>query len=159
MLEFKNKKNIVTIVGAIISLIGLTAGLLYLCGIFAHHNRLKIVDELTKTGFVSKDAPGFNEFLKDFPPPNGWELKDIKGIGPISQIASGGKVTPIGPIIYLGYGKQTKSIVDFEKAIQWAKYSFHPWISWVITFVGWVVVVMGICMDNKKNTSGIKKEK
>jgi hypothetical protein len=147
----KDKIKILTIIGAIIAFVGIVISLLDLFGVFANKDRLSLIEEIRKTGVADKKTAGFDQFLKAFPPPDGWELKDIKGIGPLSLIKSGGRITPTGPIIYTGYGKQTGRIVDFDGFVEWAKHTPYPWISWGITFLGWLIVVLGIFLENKKS--------
>ena len=73
-----------------------------------------MVESIRIKGRISTNQPGFSDFLKKFPPPDNWEEKDITGIAPSTFQKSGGIVTPIGPLIYLGKGKQTRRIATFN---------------------------------------------
>ena len=135
-------------VGLVIALIGLLLGLLDLKGFFSHPDRDQMVQAILRKGQISSTQPAFSDFLKKFPPPKDWGKKDITGLAPSSFIQSGGVVTPTGPLIYVGVGKQTGRIATFNDIVEWSKESSYPWLSWIITSTGWFICAIGLILES-----------
>jgi hypothetical protein len=135
-------------IGLIIALIGLILGVLDLKGVFSHLDREHMVQLILSTGRVASSSPGFSDFIKKFPPPKGWKESDITGLAPSTLIQSGGVVTPIGPLIYVGVGKQTRRVANFDDLVEWSQESSYPWISWIVTAVGWFICGIGLVLES-----------
>ena len=134
--------------GLIIALIGLFLGLLDLIGVFSHPDRENMVQVIRSKGTVPSSNPAFSDFIKKYPPPKGWKETDITGLGPSSSIKSGGVVTPTGPLIYVGIGKQTRRVATFDDIVEWSQESSYPWISWIVTAVGWLICGIGLAIES-----------
>jgi len=70
---------------------------------------------------------------------------------------SGGVVTPVGPLIYVGQGKQkTKSIATFQELIEWSQESSYPYLSWIVTAVGWFICASGVILEMSERSDKVK---
>ena len=134
--------------GLIIALIGLFLGLLDLIGFFSHPDRENMVQTIRSKGRVPSSNPAFSDFIKKYPPPKGWKETDITGLAPSTSIKSGGVVTPTGPLIYVGIGKQTRQVATFDDIVEWSQESSYPWISWIVTAVGWLICGIGLAIES-----------
>lgn len=140
-------RKFLKVFGLIVALVGLVLGALDLSGFFAHPDREFMVELICEKGRAPSDTPAFGEFLERFPPPCDWSEADITGVAPLSFINSGGTVTPTGPVIYVGKGKQTKGIVTFHELVDWSHQSSYCWTSWVVTGVGWLICATGVVLE------------
>jgi len=141
-------KKIIKWLGLVIALLGLLFGFLNLQGYFSHPEREQMVQSILRDGKATSNQPAFSDFLKKFPPPPNWSEKDIIGISPSTLIKSGGVVTPTGPLIYVGIGKQTGPITTFYDLVKWSKESTYPWASWIITCAGWLICLIGLIIES-----------
>ncbi len=136
--------------GLVVGLLGLLAGLANLLGFFSHPNRETMVDMIRSKGEIPATAPGFPELLRAFPPPEGVRTEHIAGIGPTTHLSSGGYVTPTGPLAYFNGNEErgyTRPILTFDELEGWAASSGYPWLAWIISAAGWMVLAVGIAGD------------
>ena len=110
--------NFLKVLGLVVALGGLILGVLDLTGAFSHPDRELMIQEIRNNGKAPASTPAFRDFLRRFPPPDGWTEADITGVSPSAFTKSAGGVTPNGPLIYLGHGKQTRRIATFEDLIE-----------------------------------------
>jgi hypothetical protein len=99
-------RNYLKAVGVLIGLLGLMAGLANLFGLFAHSERLEMVRLVRTQASVPSTTPGFMDLVAAFPPPGGAGVAEIVSLGPSTHIASGGYVTPTGPLVYYNAQRQ-----------------------------------------------------
>jgi hypothetical protein len=149
-------RNYLKATGVVIGLLGLVAGFGNLLGLFAHAERLEMVRLVRTQASIPSTTSGFTALVAAFPPPEGVRIADIASMGPSTHIASGGYITPTGPLVYYNAQRQhTPPIATFDELQAWASSTPYPWVAWVFSGVGWLLTALGIVgdfMQSKRDT-------
>ena len=139
------------VIGLSIVFIGLVTGLGNLLGWFTHTERLEMVELIRTKGTIPVTTAGFTELLRAYPPPSTVNTAAIIRLGPTTALRSGGYVTPTGPLAYYDVNNhRTPPILTFDELEQWATVSSYPWLTWVISAIGFVVTAVGVANDLRR---------
>ena len=139
------------VIGLSIVFIGLVIGLGNLLGWFTHTERLEMVELIRTKGTIPVTTAGFIELLRAYPPRSPVNTIAIIRLGPTTSIRSGGYVTPTGPLAYYDVNNhRTPPILTFDELEQWATASSYPWITWVISAIGFLVTAVGVANDLRR---------
>ncbi len=139
------------VIGLSIVFIGLVAGLGDLLGWFTHSERLEMVKLIRTEGSIPVTATGFADLLHAYPPPSIVNKVAVVRLGPTTFFESGGYVTPTGPLAYFDVNNsRTLPILTFDELEKWATASSYPWLVWVISTIGFVVIAIGVANDLRR---------
>ena len=92
-----------------------------------------------RIGRVVRAVPGFEEFLKRFPPPDGLDPAKITHI--VKDVIQTEDKFPISITLrYLAAGQRSAPVAAFSDVEGWAAETRFGWISWIVAAVGWLIV-------------------
>ena len=112
--------------GLTLGFIGITVVFLNLLGYFVYEERAAFRDHIRDVpGAIARVVPGFDGFMKRFPPPDGVEADGVTHI--VKDVVQTHDQFPISITLrYLAGGERTEPETRFG------------WISWIVTAVGWL---------------------
>ncbi|KAB2891596.1 MAG: hypothetical protein F9K32_03635 [Desulfobulbaceae bacterium] len=151
----------IEIIGIAIIFIGLLIGLGDLLGWFEHPERSAMVKMIERNGEIPSSAPNFEELLSSFPPESIVDISIIVKMRPTSGFMSQLKAegldenfgeywNPVGPLVYCNdNNKCTRPIITFEELKEWSKSSIYPWLSWILSAIGFIVTLTGTILAGR----------
>lgn len=136
---FGNMKmiRIIKLLGIVVGFIGIGLNALNLAGFFVDREKHAFAElVMSSVQPVPRTAPGFDVFLRDFPPPSGVVPEQVTHIGdkmlrwdtsPAESLA----------VVYMVNGDRTSAVARLDEVREWGNATIYGRVSLVVIIVGW----------------------
>lgn len=139
--------------GLALGFLGIAVAFLDLLGFFVYAERISLRDRIRNVpGGVARAVPGFEEFIKRFPPPDGVNQETITHI--VKDVLQTHDQFPISITLrYLAAGERSAPVAAFFDVEKWATETRFGWISWIVAAVGWLIVASTELLQHRRHRS------
>lgn len=95
---------------------------------------------------VSRTTPGFDVFLRDFPPPAGVPREQVTHIGDKMSRWDTSPAENLA-VVYVANGNRTSAVARLDEVRDWGNATVYGWVSLVVIVAGWLASAAAICIE------------
>jgi hypothetical protein len=129
----------IKLLGVAVGFFGILMNLLDLRGCFVEPEKRTFGELVMNTDeLVPRTTPGFELFLRDFPPPSGVASVDVTHIGDKALRWDTSPAESLA-VVYVANGIRSSPVARLDQVRDWANATIYGWLSWLITVVGWLL--------------------
>lgn len=135
-------KAILKLLGVVIGFLGIAAAFADLLGYFSDVEKTAFAELVMNTkDDIPQSTPGFEKFLRSFPPPDGIDPATVSHIA--DRHLRIGSESDVGwTVAYVASDKRTRPVARFDQVRDWAHSSYYSWLSWMFAALGWLIVAV-----------------
>lgn len=151
----KKLETLLTVVGLIVLAAGVVLGYADLRGSLRYPEREAFVRWATEEDVgLPIESSAAQAFIKHFPPPGGEEIESLTHVTKWKTQLEGGPVLDASFNYMRRDQSRTQYVATLSDVRGWASESRYPWLSWLLTAVGFIVVLASevVEWDNERKT-------
>ena len=128
----------IKLLGLAVGFIGISLNLLNLSGRFVNEEKHAFAElVMNSVQPVVRTAPGFDAFLRDFPPPSGVRPEQVTHIGDKMSRWDTSPAESLA-VVYVANGNRTSTVARLDEVRDWGNATVYGWVSLVVIVAGWL---------------------
>ena len=144
----KKLETVLKVVGWVVLVAGVVLGYADLQGSLRYTDREAFVQWATELNSgLPMDTPAAQAFSKRFPPPDGEAIEGLTHVTKWKTQLDGGPILDASFNYMRRDQSRTRYVATLSDVREWATESRYPWLSWLLTTVGAVVVLVSEAIE------------